>query len=149
MSAKDEEREYGWYDENGDYFYMNRFMGFRFLSGTDIPEEYRDKPDAPKAARDIVTGLLKETEKFDTELVESLTLKQIAERTEKSEIGKLRYVRLGRTAYNPKFLKTIRRTFKDAMWYVRPDKGELSNLYIVDPYNKQTIGVLMPMKILG
>ena len=123
-------------------------MGFRFLAGTEVPEDYRDKTDAPKAARDLLTGLLKETEKFDTAKVDALTPKQIDERTEKTETGKQKYVRLGRPAFNPEYLKIVRRTFRDALWYVRPDKAELSNLYIVDPYSMQTIGVLLPMRIL-
>lgn len=147
MSAIDE-REYSWVDEDtGDYYYLNRFMGFRFAAGTEVPEDYRDKPEAVDAAKKLLAGLFKETEQFDTEQVEALTMKQITERTEKSESGKLRYVRLGRAAFNPKYLKIVRRTFKDARWYVRPDKGELSKLYLVDPYSMQTVGILMPMRI--
>lgn len=146
MSAIDE-REYSWVDEDtGDYYYLNRFMGFRFAAGTEVPEDYRDKPDATDAAKKLLKGLLEETAKFDTEQVEALTLKQITERTEKTKTG-MRLVRLGRSAYSPNYVKTIRRTFKDAAWYTRPDKGELSTLYVVDPYSMQTVGILMPMRI--
>lgn len=147
MSAKDEEREYGWYDDYGNYFYMCRFFGFKFPQGTEIPDAYKDKPEGLQAAKEILNKLLKETEQFDTQKVESLTLKQIDERAEKSESSKQKYVRLGQSAYNPNYLKTLRRTYKDAEWYVRPDKGQLSSLYLVDPYTKETVAVLMPMRI--
>lgn len=148
MSVKDE-REYGWFDEeDGSYYYLNRFYGFRFQP-ENIPEDYRDKPEPTDVAKDMLKGLLGEPARFETERVEELTLKQIAERTESSGDGKskMRYVRLGRSAFNPRYLKEIRRTFKDAMWYVRPDNGELSKLYIVDPYSSQVVGVLLPMRV--
>ena len=147
MSAKDEEREYCWTDDRGDYYYMNRFMGFRFPQGTEIPEEYKDKPEGFQAAKELLGRLFKETEQFDTKRVESLNIKQIGERTEKSESGKTKYVKLSETAFNPNYLKTLRRVYKNADWYVRPDKEPLSNLYVVDPGTMETVAVLMPMRI--
>lgn len=143
MSAIDE-REYGWFDDGGSYYYMNRFMGFRF-GADEIPEEYAGKPEATDVAKDILRKLLEEPVKFDTERVDVLTLKQIAERTEKSD--GMRYVKLGQSIFNPKYLKVVRRAFRDATWYVRPDKGSLSNLYLVDPNSSQVVGVLLPMRI--
>ena len=147
MSAKDEEREYNWTDEQGNTYYMSRFMGFRFPQGMEVPEAYRDKPEGFQAAKDILNKIFREPVQFDTERVESLNLKQIDERTEKTETSKHKYVRLGKAAYNPNYLKAISRVYKDADWYVRPDKGCLSTLYVMDPETVEPLAVLMPMRV--
>ena len=142
--------EYGWDDENGNYYYMNRVMGFKFPMDANIPEEFAAKPNPNKYAKEILTNLLAETEKFDTKQVDALNLKEIAERTRtmSTEDAKQKYVVIDQSAYDPRYLKMIRRMFRDAIWYVRPDRGMLSNLYIVDRYSMQTIGVLLPMRIV-
>ena len=142
------DREYCWFDEYGNLYYLNAYMIFKFGSDREMPEyENKQAPSSIKIMQELADKMFKEVIDHDTVRVETLNIKQIGEHTEKTASGKTRYVKFGESAFNPDYLKTIRRLYKDAFWYIRPDKGVLSNLYVVDPDSMDVVAVLLPMRV--
>lgn len=149
------ERQFGWFDLDGNYYYMNRVMIFKFPQGTEVPAELRsDTPGVEPGngtMQKMADNLLKGALEKDVEQVEALNLKQIGERTERGgEDGSMRYVSLRNTPFYPGYLKVIRRTLRDARWYVGSSKhnGERfipANLYAIT--DDGCCALLLPMRL--
>ena len=149
------ERQFGWFDLVGNYYYMNRVMIFKFAAGVEPPEEFRDTAPGVELGNEtmqkMADNLLKGALEKDVEQVEALNMKQIGEQTERGGgDGSMRYVSLRNTPFDPRYLKVIRRTLRDAMWYVGSGKhnGERfipANLYAIT--DDGCGALLLPMRL--
>lgn len=136
-----EERvKYSWTDDHGRFYLVDGVIAVRFNGGK--PEGFEEQTsNGTEYMQKMIDQMLKEPEKIDTVRIEELTLKQIAERTDKTT----KRIQLGESAYNPKYIKLVRRLFRDAGWYVNPTKGNLSPLYAI---GDEGMAMVMPIRVV-
>lgn len=138
------ERECGWFDEHGTYYYINKVMGVRIPEGMQVPKELLGKANGTEAMKKLIDKLLAEALEPEVEHVDEMTIKQIGEKTIRREKGeKQKFVPVGGTAFDPEMLKFVRRVFRDGRWFV--DGSVLSSLYIT--LDDMAVAVLLPMRV--